>query len=116
MPTVYVVQRHAKYNEATGQMEDKFDLRPAEKFGELSFLLSPISLPKNPTTIIETLREKLVGFTDEDYLLLIGSPVFIAWTCAVASDINDGHVSVLQWNGKRQKYYAIKANNLVREE
>lgn len=113
MPIVYVIQNHASYDHKTGLMAPRYDLSPAEEYGELEFLLSPISVPNKPMEVIETLRKKLQDFSDDDYLLLIGNPCFIAFSCAIAADINDGRVSLLQYNGARKKYYVVKAEGLI---
>lgn len=113
MPTVYVIQNHARHNKATGMMEPKYDLSPAEKFGDLKFLLSPVTVPNAPKRVIATLRDNLQDFSDDDYLLLIGSPVFIGWAVAIAADINDGTVAMLQYSRPRKTYYVIKAEGLI---
>lgn len=113
MSRVFVVQRHAIHNAKTGQMVDRFDLSPAEKFGELHFLLSPISVPTNPEEAIRKMRENLHNFSDKDYLLLIGNPCFIGWATAIAADINEGKVKLLQWNGKHKKYHVVESRGLV---
>lgn len=113
MSIVYVVQNHASYNKKTGSMEPRFDLSPAEKFGELVFLLSPINVPSKSEEAIAELRKKLCNFSDDDYLLLIGNPCFIAWCGAIAADVNDGKVAMLQYNGSKQKYYVIRARGLI---
>ncbi len=111
--TVYIVQNHAIYNKKTGSMEPRFDLSPAEKFGKLVFLLSPISVPSKPLEAIAQLRKKLSNFSDNDHLLLIGNPCLIGIAVAIASDINDGKVSMLQYNGSQGRYYIVKARGLI---
>ena len=112
-PRVFVIQNHASYNKSTGLMVPRYDLSPAEKFGELVFLLSPITVPNNPAKVVAELRRKLHDFSDEDHLLLIGSPVFIGWATAVAADINDGKVALLQYSGNRKQYFSVKADGLI---
>jgi hypothetical protein len=114
--SVYVVQNHASYNKNTGMMESRFDLSPAEKFGELVFLLSPITVPNNPVKVIAELREKLRNFSDEDHLLLIGNPCLIGFCVAVAADINEGKVSMLVYNGAQRVYRVVRAEDLIEME
>jgi len=94
-------------------MVPRYDLSPAEEFGKLVFLLSPITVPKNPAKVIAELRRKLWDFSDEDYLLMIGNPCFIAFAAAVAADINDGRISLLQFNGSQKKYFVVRAQGLI---
>ena len=111
--SVYVVQNHSSYNSEAGIMEPRFDLSPAEKFGELVYLLPPIAVPNRPKEIIHKLQEKLSNFSDQDYLLLIGNPCFIGWVTAIAAKANRGKVKMLQWNGRRKQYYEISATGLI---
>lgn len=111
--SVYVVQNPHFTDNKTGSMKPKFDLTPAEQFGDLVYLLSPIQVPNRPREIIEQLQKKLSNFSDQDYLLLIGNPCFIGWATAVAAATNNGRVRMLQYNGKRGRYYVIKAKDLI---
>jgi len=94
-------------------MVPRYDLSPAEQYGELVFLLSPISTPSKSEKAITELRKKLRNFSDDDYLLLIGNPCFIGFSCAIAADINEGRVSMLQYNGSQGKYYVVNAEGLI---
>lgn len=107
-----MVQNHAYYDEKTGLSKPKFNLNPAKEFGDLVFLLSPMSLPSNPEAAIKKLREKLSNFSDNDHLLCIGNPCFIGWATAVASHANFGKVKMLQWSRERKTYFSISAEAL----
>jgi hypothetical protein len=111
--SVYVVQNPHRTDKRKGALTPKFDLSPAEKFGDLIYLLSPLQVPNDPREIIGELQEKLSKFSDEDYLLLIGNPCFIGWATAVAAATNNGRVRMLQYNGKRRRYYVIKCKDLI---
>lgn len=113
MSTVYVIQNHASYDKRTGLMVPRYDLSPAEQFGTLEFLLSPVTVPSAPERVIDTLREKLQNYCDDDYLLLIGNPCFIAFAAALAADVNEGRINLLQYNGSRKQYYVVKAEGLI---
>ena len=65
MSKVYVVQNHASYDKSSGLMVPRFDLSPAEEFGELVFLLSPINTPSKAEKAIEELKRKLKDFSDD---------------------------------------------------
>lgn len=106
--TVYVVQR-ATYREA-GIVKDKYDLTPAEAFGELEELLDPWAKPFDTAPILDTLFEKLDGFSDEDFIICIGNPILLALAVSVAVDVNDGRVNLLQWNGRQKEYVPVNAD------
>ncbi len=107
--TVYVVQNQLRWSHETKGLVEKFDTTPAEEYGELSFLLGSNASPFNPVSVIDELTEKLQAFTDEDHLLLIGNPCLIGFAVAIAADINDGRVRLLQWSGKDRRYIEVDA-------
>ncbi len=109
MSRVFVVQNTQRMNEKTGALEAKFDMTSAERFGTLTYLLSPTARPFTPGPIIKQLHEKLEDFTDDDFLLLIGNPCLIGFVVAIASSYNQGRVSVLQWDGRKREYVSVKA-------
>lgn len=110
MGKVYVVQNHMTRN-GKGKLVPRFNLDPAEKFGELVYLLSPETKPFQPDGVMAALHGKLRNFNDDDNILLIGNPALIAYAFAVAHYYN-GRVSVLQWNGKKREYIQITADPL----
>ena len=111
--SVYIIQNQHLVDKKTGTMRQKYNFQPAEKFGEIVFLLSPLAVPSRPQEIVVELQEKLSNFSDGDYLLLIGNPCFIGWSTAAAAAANNGRVKMLQWNGSRKRYYEIRAKDLI---
>lgn len=109
MGTVYVVQNQNKYDHDTGQYVPKFDLSPAFEYGQLKFLLSPTASPFTPEKVMPDLWEGLADYSNEDHLLLVGNPVLIGWVTAIAADVNDGRVNLLQWSGKERRYLSVAA-------
>lgn len=107
--TVYIVQDHRRYNRDTGQYEPVHDLTPAEEYGPLKYLLSPTAAPWNPETVMPELWDGLADFGDADHLLLTGNPILIGWATAVAADVNDGRVNLLQWHGRERRYTPVSA-------
>ena len=98
MNTVYVVQENPKV-----------DIISATKYGELIPLANPTEqLHLNPSRIISQFKRKLTKFSDNDYLLLLGDPALIGVAVTVASDVNNGKVSVLKWDRIEKMYYPVK--------
>ena len=110
MNKVFVVQRQMVWDSESGELKPKFNLDPAKKYGELSFLLSPTAGPFNTKSIISELREKLAGYKSTDYLLLVGNPCLIGWAVAIAAHQTGGIIRLLQWSGKDGEYVGILAN------
>ena len=107
---VYVVQCQMRWDGEKGSLVPKFDLAPAEVFGELVFLLSPSAAPFNSPPIIDELQRKLAGYDDDDHLLLVGNPCLIGMVVALAADANNGRVKMLQWSGRHQSYRVVEAS------
>lgn len=110
MAVVYVVQKHLKLDEETGDLVPRFDLSAAEEYGQLRFLLSPNARPTNPQPLALDLHSKLCDYTEDDYLLLVGNPILIGMTAAVAAYYTDGRVNFLQWHGRERRYVAVAVN------
>jgi hypothetical protein len=103
---VYVVQSPTCRN-SDGQLRPCFDFSPAERFGHLSFLLSPSAAPFHNEGIVQELTERLAFFSDRDYLLLVGNPVLMSTCFAVAAKASGGKVKCLQWSGVDRNYVPI---------
>ena len=86
-----------------------YNVRSAEKFGDLKIMLSDrkqMILSSGPLTF--ELQKHLKDFNDNDYFLLIGDPVIIGVCCAIASDINNGKFKVLKWDRIDKRYYDLE--------
>lgn len=114
MSRVYVVQNQHRWDRLENKFVPKFDFEPAGEYGELVDLLSPTAAPFRTETIIAELHDKLANFSDDDHLLLVGNPVLIGISLAIASDYNNGNIKVLQWSGKDRKYLPIEVKNLYK--
>lgn len=109
MRIVYVVQN--QHHHVDGQLVPKFDLRAAERWGTLVYLLSPTARPFSGAGIVRELHQKLSKYDpDHDHLLLLGNPCLIGWSTAIAARYGNGRVSLLQWDGKIQDYASIPVN------
>lgn len=108
MSRVFVVQN--QHRMGLNGLVPKFDLSPAEEFGELVPLLSETARPfGNNRGIIDELRRKLESYSDRDHLLLIGNPILIGFAVAIAANSNHGRVSLLQWSGVHRRYIQVQA-------
>lgn len=109
MSKVFITQKPMRWDERSGELVPVFDLEPAAKFGELVFLLKPNAKPFDPSDILPDLRRHLEHITEEDHLLLVGNPVLMGLTSAVAAEYCEV-LNFLQWNGKDRRYYTISAD------
>lgn len=107
MSRVFIVQKQMKWDRDLGDYVPRYDFKPAAVFGEFNYLLSPTATPRNAESILTELRERLVDFQPDDYLLLVGNPCLIGWAAAIAADRTDGQLQFLQWDGREQAYAVI---------
>lgn len=109
---VFLVQNTKWIDPKDGQLKSKFDFTAAEQFGPIVELLEPTASPFDLPPVIRRLHDVLCGYTPQDYLLLVGSPVLIGLAVAVAADYADGHVAMLQWSGAKRQYIPARAFQL----
>lgn len=113
MRKVFVVQNQHRWSAQHEGFVPKFDLTPAEQFGELVYLLSPTAAPFHPEPIIREMKAKLKDFARGDHLLLVGNPILIGFAVALAAQRTGGVVSLLQWSGKDQRYIQVVTSDLI---
>ena len=107
---VFIVQNQLRKDPETGELVPRFDLSPAKIYGDFIFLLGSNAKPFRSDSVLKDLHLSLKDYSDNDYLLLIGSPVLIGFAVAIAADNNQGQIQLLQWNGDLNQYIVIKNN------
>jgi hypothetical protein len=112
MPKVYIIQQSNRIirDPASGEVlsvDSKFDYTPAAKYGDLEYLLPSGDVALSPQPMVNTLRNKLKDFSDEDFLLPTGDPVCIMAAAVLASNFNNGKAKVLKWNKRSNEYFVV---------
>lgn len=107
--TVFMVQQHLIPNHC-GQLVPKFNTRGTEQFGQLETLLQPNLTGLDAEHALSVLKEKLKNYSDNDYILPLGTSMLIGLAVAVAADVNKGRVKLLQYNNRAGAYYIVSAN------
>ena len=107
-PVVYIVQEMKRWQWDPDLQEDVLkpvhDMTPAAVYGDLKVLLDGAPIGIRLQGMIRTLREKLRGFTDDDYILPVGDPLAMGTAIALAAERNYGRVKVLRWDGRARAY------------
>lgn len=104
MARVFVVQCPALKDPATRQWTDKYDLTPAEHFGELIEVLPRGNVPRDLGPTFRALRSALGDFGRLDHLLAVGDPIAIAAAVLVVRSVWNGPISLLKWDKRAQCY------------
>ena len=108
--TVYAIQQQMRFDQVKKELVPRFtSINKAERWGKIKYLLSPSAHPFNPDLVLGDMHEKLIDFSDDDHLLLIGNPGLIGMATAIAAHYNDGSVKLLQWSGRHNEYTEIVA-------
>lgn len=113
MSRIYVVQNVLRVSYKTGELEPKYDLEPARRWGELIFLLDHTFksyVPQQVNEAIAQVRQRLTdpGITVDDFILPLGDPSMIGVAIAIAADTLGGRLRILQWDKRRLDYEEIK--------
>lgn len=94
---VYVVQDRADKN-----------ITPALAYGKFRFILDPNTTTNMPARIIWQLQNGLNEFTSEDHLLLIGDPLLIGLTTAMAiKNVKGDSIRLLKWDRQEKCYLEV---------
>lgn len=108
--TVYVVQNQMRYDHDLREMTPRFPtIEVARQWGELEYILDPSASAFEPDQVIGNIHHKLSGFSDDDFLVLVGNPGLIGMVFGIAAYYNDGKVKILQWSGKFKTYVVISS-------
>lgn len=109
MSRVFVVQEPLK--KVKGKIVRKMDLRPAEEYGDIVFILDWDDHYKmDRPAIIWKLRAALADFHSADYILPLGSPSIMGLAIAIALENTNGLVKTLEWDNAG--YYRVNNDNL----
>lgn len=109
-PRVFAVQRPAYFDQEKRGWVNKYDLTPAEAYGELIFILPPGNIYRGKfDRALSQIQEELEDFTEDDFILAVGDPVAIAASVMAASNKTGGRVNILKYDriGKRYDSYTI---------
>jgi hypothetical protein len=105
MNTVFIVQNVRMRNHHTGEFEDKYDFQKASVYGNVTVVLTKDKTsPLVPAPALFQLQHALKNFSDDDYLLPVGNPAFVAAAGAIAAKNNGGRFKVLIWDKRTASY------------
>ncbi len=109
MPTVYVPQLARTFDKTQGRMVNKFDtLDRAEKYGTVLVMMDRNDDLWNAEACIAKLKRVMRSFSDEDFLVPMGSHHFMMWAGIIAASKVKNELQTLQWNMRNEEYVLIK--------
>lgn len=106
--TVYVPQVPLTSNGGSASVRPRFDLTPAEKYGKLVYLFDWCDVDEaDPAALMHELRTGLKNYSDNDYVMMVGSPTLMVLVALVASEVNEGRVRLLYWRKEQRRYNVV---------
>jgi hypothetical protein len=83
-------------------------LTEAAVYGDLEILFhgNDIGIALQPNVI--ALQHALRNFSDDDFILPVGSPVLIGLASIIAAKANRGRITFLSWDRRTRAYIKIK--------
>jgi len=115
MSKVFVVQIQKKYVRTNGipKLVNSVDVTPAKQFGEIIELV-PEHIAETGDEIV--IRDHIYDVLEEhyaenDFILPVGSPIFIGVACAILTDLFGGKIKFLVWD-RRKSVYEVKTYHI----
>lgn len=104
---VFLTQRPSFRDPVSGEWRDKYDLRPAERFGRLVAVLPVGNIPRDVGQSVRMMEDALRDFGPSDHVLAMGDPVAIALCMLVLARRTGGRpISMLKWDRVAGEYAA----------
>lgn len=114
MPKVYIVQEVSRWDAATKTMVPIMDFRNVLPYGEPVICLPGGNLALAPGPTIDSLRDKLRNFTDDDYIVSVGDPSAIFMAAMIVGERNNGRVKLLKWDKRSSCYIKVEIDVFYR--
>jgi hypothetical protein len=98
----------ARWDEATNMWIPTLNLTPAARWGELVVLFQQNVSRAATSAIVQAMREKMDGFTEEDCLVAVGDPALLASASCIAARKCGGLLRILRWDRMARDYNLLE--------
>ena len=106
-PRVFIPQEPTKLDPSTGEFISIMDFRKVLEYGDPIVCLPKGRVSLTPGPTIDTLKEKLKDFTDNDYIVSVGDPSAMVIMAMVIGQINRNKCQLLKWDKVARKYIKV---------
>lgn len=106
-PRVFVPQRPVRKCRSTGRWVDRYDLSPAEAFGDLVYMTDRLGNVESPHLLRSTIEDSLLDFQKHDYVLLLGDPALAAAVTHCLGLRGYLKVRALKWDRQTASYQPV---------
>jgi hypothetical protein len=107
MAVVYITQEVRKATRE-GSFQPQFNFKPAMKYGELRVLVPGEMSLLSPVPLVRVLREKLLTFSEDDWLVAVGDPAIVATASMIIAQKTHGKLKILKWDRELRDYIPIE--------
>lgn len=108
MPKVFVPQQPSRYDSATQLWVPTVNLDPASKHGQIIVLLPPEANRLHTAPLVEVLKERMAGYSDEDFIVAVGDPTLMVAAACIAAKRTHGLVRMLKWDRRAGDYVSVE--------
>lgn len=108
MSKVYVPQQPSRFDAATRLWIPTVNLDAAKEFGEVDVMLPPNANRLHTAPLVAALKDKMSGFTADDYIVAVGDPSLIAAAACIAARKTGGSLKLLKWDRMSSNYISVE--------
>lgn len=108
MPNVFIIQEPVRRDLATGHMVPVMDFRKVLEYGNPIVCLPTGRVGLTPGPTVDALREKLKGYSADDYIVAVGDPTAMFAAAMVLGDLNNGRCNLLKWDKESKRYICVQ--------
>lgn len=110
MTRVFVPQVPSRFDATLNAWLPTVNLKPAERYGELVVMLPPHANRLGTAPLVTALRERMVTFGEDDWLVALGDPSLIAAAACIAARRCGGRLRLLKWDRIASQYITTEMN------
>ena len=100
--------RQCSHVYAIGIAKPRDSLTEAAVYGDLEILFQGNDIGIGLQPLVVSMQHSMRNFSDDDFLLPVGSPVLIGLASIIAAKANRGQVTFLSWDRRTRAYIKIK--------
>ena len=112
-PRCFIIQETLK-KDNSGNMSPVMDFRKVLDYGDPVILLPNGRIGFTPGPTVDTLRDKLRDYTDNDYIVSVGDPTAIFIAAMVVGELNNGKCNLLKWDKDSKQYICVHVDTYYR--
>jgi hypothetical protein len=103
---IFIPQQPSRFDVDSGIWVPTHNIDAAKKYGDFIIMLHPAATRVAFAALVDVLKEKMVDYGPEDYLLALGDPSLIAAAAIIAYQ-RSGGLRLLKWDRKTFDYIEV---------